>query len=159
MGIAQRGIALVRMIEQAAEATSVERLKSWVRDQGLGYANELLHRDASNAWYRAQRDTFQGSVDLDAPLGRSQYLRGNWARPESYQFIGKATWYDPINDREVVRNFSVYSNYDTTTSEITALWEPTHEQYLADTGLQLLSVQFDEKWHKIGASYRTGLEL
>jgi hypothetical protein len=159
MGILQRGIALQRMREVAESMRSVERLKSWVREQGLGYANTLLHRDASNAWYRARSEAIQGGLNLDDPLDRGQYLRGNWSRPESYQFIGEATWYDPVNDREVIRTFSVYSNVDVPSSEITALWSPRHEEYLSDIGLILQSVDFKEKWHKIGSPYRTTLEL
>lgn len=159
MGIAQRGIAILRMREVADTIQSVERLKSWVRDQGLGYVNELLHRDASNAWYRARRDTFQGGLDLDSPIAKTKYLRGNWSRPESYQFIGKATWYDEINDREVIRDFSTYSNYDTESQVIAGLWTPQHERYIREKQLTLLSVEFTEKWHKIGSPYKVGLEI
>jgi len=159
MGILHRGIALLRMREVADTMRSVERLKEWVRGQGLGYANELLHRDASNAFYRARAETIQGGLNLDAPLRPGQYLRGSWQRPESYHFVGEATWYDPVNDRPVIRSFSVYSQFDTNSDAIAALWTPSHEEYLSETGLQLLSVDFKEKWHKISAPYRTSLEI
>jgi len=159
MGILQRGIALLRMKEVAATMRTVEMLKRWTRDQGLGYANEFLHRDASNAFYRARAETIQGGLNLDAPLSRGQYLRGSWARPESYHFVGEAKWYDPVNDRFVTRTFSVYSNADLDSDAIAALWTPTHEVYLSDIGLELQSVEFTEKWHKISAPYRETLEL
>jgi hypothetical protein len=159
MGIAERGIALLRMRELAETASSVERLKSAIRDIGLGYRNDLLHRDASNAWYRSRSESIQGGANLDVPLERSQYLRGDWSRHEAYYFVGKAKWYDPVNNQYQTRTFSVYSNYDATTDEITALWEPTHEQYMEQQEFSLVGVEFVEKWHKIGTGYRTGMEL
>lgn len=151
MGIADRAIAILRMKEVADTFKSVERLKTWVREQGLGYRNVLLHRDASNAFYRARAETIQGGLNLDAPLAKREYLKGSWQRPEAYKIVAEATWYDPVNDRYQTRYFTAFSDRDMSTSEILDTWQGQHEQYMAEQTMILTGLRVVEKWHRIGA--------
>lgn len=159
MGILNRGLAMLRMTELARTVRSVEALKRAVRDLGLGYRNEVLHRDASNAFYRILGEERQSRLDLSGPLSHRDYLRGDWYRSESYKFFGEATWYDPATGLQEVGLFTMYSNADISSDELAALWSAQRGEYEAQTGLTLMSIDWKEKWHKIGAGYRETLEL